>query len=189
MIFLPISDSAFSSRDSAFLELSSYVNDDVRLHLGAEVYVTKYLFSNEDNLKSVCYKGTSYMLTEFPYSSTFEGESMVLVNKLINNCGITPIIAHVERYPYLLKHPEVIEELMDMGVIIQSNACSFTEFPLKIKLMKLLKKGYINVMGSDAHSLNRNTPDAFKSFNEYVAKKAGSTIIDDINITSAQILN
>jgi len=177
-----------SRRNSAFLELSSYVSDDVRLHLGAEVYVTKYLFSNEDDLKSVCYNGTCYMLTEFPYSSTFEGESMVYINKLINNYGITPVLAHVERYPYLLKHLGVLEELIDMGVIIQTNACSFNDFPLKLKLTKMLKNGYIHIIGSDAHSFKRNTPDAFNSLNELIDKKLSSSVKSDINTVSEEIL-
>lgn len=175
-------------RNAAFLELQSYVSDDVRLHLGAEVYVTKYLFSNEDDLKSVCYNGTNYMLTEFPYSSTFEGESLLYINKLISNYGIKPVLAHVERYPYLLKHLNVLEELIYMGVTIQSNACSFTEFPLKLKLTKLLKNGYIQLIGSDAHSLKRNTPDAFNELNELISKKLPSSITADINSNASEIL-
>ena len=175
-------------RTTAFHELSSYVSDDVNLHLGAEVYVTKYLFSNEDDLKKVCYNGTSYMLTEFPYSSHFEGESMVYINKLINNYGIKPVLAHVERYPYLLKHINVIEELIDMGMLIQTNACSFTEFSLKLKLTKLIKNGYIHLVGSDAHSLNRNTPDAYNNLNDHIIKKLNTSVISDINNTSANIL-
>ncbi|MBQ8572235.1 MAG: hypothetical protein IJ451_02060 [Ruminococcus sp.] len=176
-------------RNKAFAELSSYVNGDVSLHLGAEVFVTKYLFSNDEDLKSVCYSGTKCMLTEFPYSSTFEGESMVLMNKLISNYDITPVLAHVERYPYLLKHPGKIEELIDMGIIIQSNACSFTEFPLKLKLTKLLRNGYIGVIGSDTHSLSRNSPDAFSLLNEHISKKLNQSIISDINTLSGEILN
>ena len=175
-------------RNSAFAELSSYVGDDVKLHLGAEVYVTKYLFSNEEDLKKVCYEGTSYMLTEFPYSSTFEGESMVYINKLISNYRITPVLAHVERYPYLLKHLNVLEELIDMGIIIQSNACSFAEFPLRLKLTKLLRNGYIQVMGSDAHSLNRNNPDSCNILNEHILNKIDSSVIAEINDISANIL-
>lgn len=175
-------------RNKAFAELGSYVSDDVTLHLGAEVYVTKYLFSNEEDLKSVCYNGTNYMLTEFPYSSTFEGESMVFINKLLNNYGITPVLAHIERYPYLLKHPDVVEELIDMGVIIQSNACSLAEFPLKLKLTKMLKNGYIHIIGSDAHSVNRNSPDYYKNLNEHIDKKLASDIKATINSTSQNIL-
>ena len=181
-------DDFVKRRDDAFLELSSYISDDVRLHLGAEVYVTKYLFSNDSDLKSVCYKDTNYMLTEFPYTSTFEGESLAYINKLMNNYRIIPVLAHVERYPYLLKRPKVLEELIDMGVIIQSNACSYAEFPLKLKLIKLLKKGCIHIIGSDAHSLERNTPDAFNGLNELIAKKLTDDAATYINENSSYIL-
>ena len=181
-------DDFVKRRDDAFLELSSYVSDDVRLHLGAEVYVTKYLFSNDSDLKSVCYKDTNYMLTEFPYASTFEGESLAYINKLMNNYRIIPVLAHVERYPYLLKHPKVLEVLIDMGVIIQSNACSYAEFPLKLKLIKLLKKGCIHIIGSDAHSLERNTPDEFNGLNELIAKKLTDDAATYINENSSYIL-
>lgn len=175
-------------RDEAFCELKSFIDDDINLHLGAEVYITKYLFINDDDLKSVCYNGTRHMLTEFPYNSAFEGESMMFINKLLNNYGITPVLAHVERYPNLLKNFDVLEELIDMGVIIQSNACSFTEFPLKIKLTKMLKKGYIQLIGSDAHSEKRNSPDSFDSFNSYISKKLSGNVISDINSLSMEIL-
>lgn len=177
-----------SRRQEAFRNFKYMVEGGIKLHLGAEVYVTKYLFSNEEDLKTVCYEGTNYMLTEFAYSSTFKDESFTHLSKLINNYSIRPVLAHVERYPYLLKHPDVIEELIDMGVIIQSNACSYTEFPLKLRLMKLLKNGYIQVIGSDAHSLNRNTPDAYEAFSEIISKKLSSDYISQINSISAEIL-
>lgn len=174
-------------RNEAFDLLKSKVGDKVNLHLGAEVFVTKYLFSNEENLKSVCYDSTDYMLTEFPYSSTFSGETMNYISKLMNNHGIKPILAHVERYPYLMKHLDVLEELIYMGVMIQSNACSFTEFPLKIRLTKMLKNGYIQLIGSDAHSLSRNSPDAFSALSALEGKKIPKDVFDDINKNSKEI--
>lgn len=175
-------------RDAAFRELASHVGDKVRLHLGAEVFVTQYLFTSEYDLTKVCYNGTRYMLTEFPYSSNFSGETMSLINTLMNNHRIIPVLTHVERYPYLLKHPQVLEELIYMGIIIQSNACSFSEFSLRRKLLKLLNNGYIQVIGSDAHSLNRNTPDAFNSLYGLLEKKNMTDIIPDINSVSKGIL-
>ena len=75
-----------------------------------------------------------------------------------------------------------------MGVVIQSNACSFSEFPLKIKLTKMLKNCYIHIIGSDAHSVNRNSPDCFNSLNEHIDKKIVTDIKSVINEASAEIL-
>lgn len=176
-------------RDSAYRLLSDYADGSVRFHLGAEVYVTKYLFSNELNLHLACYNGLSYMLTEFPYSSTFEGESMLHINRLINNYGITPVIAHVERYPYLLKHPRVADELLSMGVVFQSNACSFLKFPLKHKLIRMLEEEQIQIIGSDAHSLSRNTPDAFDPLDKLIEKKLSTAAFSGVNEACSKILS
>lgn len=174
-------------RNEAFDLLKSKVGDEINLHLGAEVYITKYLFSNEESFRNVCYDGTEYMLTEFPYTSTFSGETMSYISKLMNNHGIKPILAHVERYPYLLKHLDVLEELIYMGVMIQSNACSFAEFPLKLRLTKMLKNGYIQLIGSDAHSLTRNSPDAFSTLVALEGKKIPKEVFENINRNSQEI--
>lgn len=182
--------SFISRRNAAFERLCSSVDlrRDVRLHLGAEVYVTKYLFSTEEDLRLVCYDGLSFMLVELPYNSTFEGESMVYLSKLISNYRITPVLAHVERYPYLLKHTGTLNELVEMGVHFQSNACSFTKFPLKLKLTRLLKNSIVQIIGSDAHSLTRNSPDAFAELNALMTKKLSGDLPDKINSTCSKIL-
>ena len=177
-----------SRRDEAFELLKPHADNDVTLHLGAEVFVTKYLFLNDWDLSKVCYEGTNFMLTEFSYSSTFRDEAGDFIDKLMYDHKVIPVLTHVERYSYLMKHPEVIDELMYRGIIIQSNACSFEKFSLKNKLLKLAKSGLIGVFGSDAHSLERNSPDAFNSLNELLSKKGLSSIIEDANSTSRRIL-
>ncbi len=176
-------------RDKAYEALKTKVGNNVNLHLGAEVFVTDYLFTTPYDLSKVCYNGTKYMLTEFGYRSTFQGDTLKNINNLMNNHGITPVLTHVERYPYLLKHPDALEELIYMGVLIQSNACSYSEFSLKRKLTKLLANGYIHVIGSDAHSLNRNSPDAFVTLEEHLKKKGIEDIINNINLNSRKILS
>ena len=176
-------------RDKAFDVLRKSVGDSVNLHLGAEVFVTEYLFTTPYDLSKVCYNGTKYMLTEFGYSTSFQGDTLKYINTLMNNHGVIPVLTHVERYPYLIKHPEALEELIYMGIIIQSNACSFSEFSLKRRLTKMLTNGYIHVIGSDAHSLNRNTPDAFVSFADHLRKKGIEDVAKDINSVSERILS
>ncbi len=175
-------------RDKAFDILREKTGDSINLHLGAEVFVTDYLFTTPYDLSKVCYNGTKYMLTEFGYSSTFQGDTLKHINTLMNNHGIIPVLTHVERYPYLLKHPSALEELIYMGVLIQSNACSFSEFSLKRKLTKLLSNGYIHVIGSDVHSLTRNSPDAFAALEEHLKKKGIEDVIEEINNNSKKIL-
>ncbi|MBQ8000141.1 MAG: hypothetical protein IJ298_02850 [Ruminococcus sp.] len=152
------------------------VPDDVCVKLGAEVYVTKYLFSEERDMTPLCIEGTSFMITEFSYDSTFSDNTMRLITALRDR-GITPVIPHVERYPFLLKNKKRLEELIYSGIIIQSNAVSFTQFSTKRKLIKLLKDGCIHVLSSDAHSTNRNSPLAMTAAVEYIKSKCGDDVI------------
>ena len=175
-------------RNEAYESFKAELGNEIDVRLGAEVYVTKYLFANEEDLTSVCYEGTKYMLTEFSYQSKFSAETMRNINTLVSNYGITPVLAHVERYPYLMKHHEVLEDLIYMGVMVQTNACSLSEFRLRFKLLKMLKRGYIHLVGSDAHSLLRNSPSAFTFANELLSKKLSAEMIEEINKNSAEVL-
>lgn len=177
-----------SRRNESYSLLKGEVSDDVKLYLGAEVFVTKYLFLNDWDLSPVCYEGTNYMLCEFPYYSTFHDEAGDYIDKLMYGHKIIPVLTHVERYSYLMKHPEVIEELMSRGIIIQSNACSFERFSLKNKLIKFVRNGLVGIIGSDAHSLERNSPDAFNTLNELIHKKELDEFINTSNMNSRKIL-
>ncbi|MGN0453230.1 MAG: tyrosine-protein phosphatase [Ruminococcus sp.] len=167
------------NRDEAFYVLKPHLPENINFKVGAEVFVTKYLFAEEHDLKPLCISGTDYMLTEFPYQSTFENKSAELLIRLKDR-GIKPILAHVERYEHLLKHPDVIESLIQMGVVIQSNAVSFTDKRFKRKLLKLVSKGYVHILSSDAHSLRRNPPSAFSDAKSIILKKCGLSALIDL---------
>ena len=54
-------------RDEAYQKFLPHKPEDVNIILGAEVYVTKYLFVNDD-LSKLTYGNSNYILTEFGYS-------------------------------------------------------------------------------------------------------------------------
>lgn len=72
-------------------------------------------------------------------------------NKLI------PVLAHPERYSFIQKEPEFIYELVEKGVLMQSNYGSILGQygeKAKIVLTKLLKGNLIHFLGSDVHRQN-----------------------------------
>lgn len=168
---------------NSFLPL---VPENISIKLGAEVFVTKYLFSEERDLSPLCIENTNYMLTEFPYEARFRGSSMRQVTRL-RDLGIVPVLPHVERYPALMKDRGLLQELVYMGLIIQSNAVSFTEARIKRKLLKLLRDGYIHVLSSDTHSMERNSPLAVSVAQEYIAKKCGAEVIEKLELNASEI--
>ncbi len=165
-----------SRRDEAAKQFLPLVPDDVTIRLGAEVFVTKYLFSDDNDLCSLCIQGTPYMLTEFSYDSRF-GDSTIRQIEEIRSRGIIPVLPHVERYPVLMKNKHILEDLIYMGIIIQSNAISFSETFLKRKLSKMINSGHIQVLSTDTHSMRRNPPQSLSLAVDYLSKKYDDDII------------
>ena len=171
-------------REEAVNKFIPFIPDGVQIKIGAEVYVTKYLFSEERNLKPLCIEGTDYMITEFSYDSTFSDNTMRMITYLRDR-GISPIIPHVERYPHLMKNKDKLLELIYSGVLIQSNAVSFTQFSTKRKLLRLVREGYIHIISSDAHSMSRNSPLAMSQAVNYITDKCGEDVVKSL-ISNAQ---
>ena len=164
-----------AKRDAAFESFRRYIPEDVNVVLGSEVFVTEYLFHN-DNLSGVTYGRSNYILTEFAYDCKFTERIMQRFNMLCNNYRLIPVFPHVERYSYLMDHPDVIAELQDMGVIIQTNVSNYTPsapFFRKRKLLKLISNGYIDILGSDTHSMTHNPPGDFKIAMDTISAKCG----------------
>ena len=178
-----------NKRDKAFDLLMSVLPSDlnVRFHLGAEVYLTDFLF-NQDYDNRICYDQSRFILTEFSYSSSFEDKSLTYLYKLLNRHMI-PVIAHVERYPKLLKNTKKRYELLDMGVIFQSNFSSFTDGHYKRKLVKMINDDEISILGTDVHNMERNSPDDIMPALEYITKKCSKNALVRIQENSKEILD
>ncbi len=121
-----------------------------RFILGAEVYFTRGLFQCED-MSSLCYEGTDRMLIELETDSDRMTSGVLhRLERLVTEFEITPVLAHAERYPYLLD-ATLLRELREMGCFVQVNLSSFAPFFLRRKLLSLTKKGLVDFLGEDIH--------------------------------------
>lgn len=164
-----------SKRNTAFLMLKPYIPDNMNVVVGAEVYVTKFLKSN-DNISDLTYGNSKYILTEFPYNSTFSDRTMNYFYYLIDECGLIPIIPHVERYSALVDEPSAIKQLRDIGILFQTNIVNYSKtapYFKKKKLIKLIKSGFIDMLGTDAHSMKHGSPELYTQAVEYISEKSG----------------
>lgn len=175
-------------RDGGYKVIKPSLSERINVKLGAEVYVTKYLFSEERDFRPLCIEGTDFMLTEFPYNSQFSSETMRMISRIMD-FAIIPIIPHVERYPFLMKNTDKLRELIDMGVVIQSNYVSYIEPVVKRKLIKLISKGYIHILSTDVHNLERNSPDLSEQGFEFIKKKCSKDVIDYLQENMNKVFN
>ena len=133
---------------------------DIELYLGCEVLYFEELWRIE-GLKDFSIKGTEYILVEMPFVSW--SENMVRgVEKLIGK-GLTPVIAHFERYLKYKGNWEKLYEMVEMGALLQMNCKYINDFKTRLRAMKFIKSGAVFALGTDCHNLSDRAPDYLKA--------------------------
>jgi len=77
--------------------------------------------------------------------------------------GVTPIIAHPERYADVQRDPYILRGLYERGALIQVTARAFLgneDHRTKACAMTLLRSGMVSVVASDAHNARSVWPEA-----------------------------
>lgn len=173
-------------REYSYNQLKEHYSGNLILTLGAEVHLSENILLIE-NLKALCYRSTSFMLIEMPYDSTFPDNEIKILSELINKHKMIPVLAHIERYPVLLKNKNLLTILKEMGCIMQINTESLNKLFLKSKIIKLINEGYVTTLGSDTHSTMRGC-DYDRGFS-VIEKSCEKQIIENICNTSNALFN
>lgn len=170
-------------REKAYKLVKENYEGTLKFTLGAEVHLSDNLLLLE-NLKDLCYRSTNYMLIEMPYNSNFSDKEIKILQELRTKHKITPILAHIERYPVIFKSKELLIQLKEMGCIMQINTESLRGIFGKNKIIKLINEGYVTLLGSDTHSTMRGC-DYGLGFS-VIEKKCREEAIENIcNISQA----
>ena len=154
------------------------------LFLGYEVKYFKGISQNEStNLLTL--GNTEYILVEMPYNRISVG-MLDDIGSISLNLGLTPILAHVDRYISFPGFQDVIKLIEDGFVKAQINADSILYGPNKHKSLKLISDGYISYLGSDAHSVGERPP-RIDEFIQKLNKKSGPSYFESIENNSFDI--
>ena len=139
-------------RNAAFEKIQTLpVAEKFSFSMGAEVYLTETLFNNQD-LSALCYEGTRFMLTELEYADDLTISIRRRLRRLREDFDVIPVLAHVDRYPYLWKSKRALAELMEQGCYFQVNLSAFQKRFEAAKTRKLFEKGFVHFLGEDVHS-------------------------------------
>lgn len=177
------------ARDSAVNKIQSFADElDILLLPGSETYLTDDLL-NERDIKPLCFNKTRLLLTEMPFDSMFSKRELFLLERLIGNYGITPILAHIERYPPLLNSEKLILNLLEMGCLTQINLSSLSNrrHYTQKKLFHFLAEGYIHFIGTDCHNMDYRAPEYTKHI-DLLIKKLGSNFVVQFQANMARWL-
>ena len=128
-----------------------------RISVGAEVYFFPGI-SRSDILPELTIAGKPYILIEMPmahWSSAMYRELEAIPEKT----GLTPVIAHVDRYIGPFRTYGIPEQLAELPVLVQANGSFFQHFPTRGLAMQMLTEGRIHLLGSDCHNLTDRKPN------------------------------
>lgn len=178
-----------SKRNASFEKLKAELGNDGPLLIpAAEVYISKYLFNNE-NLDSIKIGNSGYALIEHSFSCDFKQSTYDRLLNLYYDYKIKPILAHVERYPALMDNPSLLDDYIDMGCLVQANINSFadTHRSTRKKLFKYLESGRIHLIGSDCHNLSSRPPQ-YEDGVKAIIKKCGQEAIDILQENARQLV-
>ncbi|MBV4432332.1 exopolysaccharide biosynthesis protein [Clostridium tyrobutyricum] len=138
---------------------------NVKLFSGQEVFLDEHTVDEYECGHIAPMDKTNYMLVELPMIKMPENAMDIVYELKIR--GIKPIMAHPERYKYIIENPEKINLFVDEGCLLQLNAgsiCGKFGSDVKKTAHTLVKNGMCNFIGSDAHSSTRRRPGLSEAF-------------------------
>ena len=154
-----IVNSTFSANNNQKQEKFNSLLEQVRkekiqinLYLGNEVYIDENILSLINRGEITSLNSSRYILIELPFMNKVQNLKEVIF-ELVRN-GYIPIIAHPERYHFVQKNPEILDEYLEMGALSQGNYQSLWNYygkSAKKTLKILLKNNRIQFLGSDIH--------------------------------------
>lgn len=168
----------YDDLDKRFKKLCKEVEEsrkfpDLNLYLGNEILYEEGILTKLRQGDIHTMNGTRYVLVEYNIRTPY-AEILHSIDELVEARYI-PIIAHVERYITLEGWIKHIEELIDKGCYLQMNISSVEGGFLnenKRWCRKLLKKGYITFLGTDAHNTDSRAPYT-QEYISWIKKRCG----------------
>lgn len=135
-------------------------NIPVEVYQGQEVFLSRHF---EEHLKKgglITLNGSRYMLVELDFRID-EVSAFSRLERLISH-GVVPVVAHPERYGFIIENPDAVRKIRSAGGLVQVNSCSLTgQFGNYIQKTAnfIVRNRLADFIASDAHSQYSRTPD------------------------------
>lgn len=100
---------------------------------------------------------TGLVLVEMPFAD-WSARMISELERLKFRQGLQPVLAHVERYRGKTQLAKFLPQLEEIGVAMQCNAEAFLDRASCRWATAMVKKGYVQFLGTDAHNLTGRAP-------------------------------
>lgn len=141
--------------------------------------------SHADELTELCIDGTRLLMVEMPFRSWNKSDLREIEGLL--NRGITPIIAHLERFYGFSQNKGRIEELLELPVYVQLNAECLLRWSMRRLPLRLFREGEAQLLGSDCHNMSSRTPNLAEG-RAVLEKKLGAEVLHKMDELGNQLL-
>ena len=174
-------------------EIAKEISDDLTVLYGAEIYYTSDVLDKLEKKTIPNLADTRYALIEFSMTTPYKEIHTALSSVL--RLGITPVVAHIERYHCLENDEKKVRDLIDMGCYMQINSSSVLKpklFGDKYKFMKkrarfFLEKDLVHFVASDMHNLDDRPPYMEEAY-QIISKKYGVAYAEQLFRKNQEIL-
>lgn len=185
----------FNFIDNQIDKINSSLKDEkinMKIYSSAEVYFDSKILDFIDNKNIII--GQKYMLIEFDFNILPKNYEHILFELQLN--GITPIIAHPERYRFVHNDYSIIKKWIDKDYKLQVNCGSLLKRfgnQSYYSATKILENGNAHLIGSDAHNNNRRNfciKDAISLIKNNFNNGSDKVLIDNAyNLLKGEILD
>lgn len=174
-------------------ELAKEIADDLTILYGAEIYYTSDILDKLEQGKIPRLADSQYALIEFSMITPYKEIHTALSNVL--RLGVTPVVAHIERYHCLENDEKKVRDLISMGCYTQINSSSVLKpklFGDTYKFMKkraqfFLEKDLVHFVASDMHNLNPRPPYMQEAY-QIISKKYGKSHAEQLFRKNQELL-
>ena len=106
--------------------------------------------------------------------------------QLADRPDVTVLLAHMERYLPYVAEPDW-RRMARSGLYIQSNADFFCGFSTRRKALRLLREGWIQVLGTDCHNMTSRAPRMDEAVRR-IARALGEDAVQRLEMQAAALL-
>lgn len=170
-------------------ELSQSEGISVEIIQGQEVFLDKYTVDLYKNGTIGTINNSKYILVETSFAGSKPKDVLENIYE-IRLLGLTPILAHPERYGFIIEDNSSINEFIKEGCLFQITSSSITGIfgkDVKKTSENLIKSGICNFIGSDAHTTGRRSPKMKEALEE--VRKLNENAYESIEKNSEAVIS
>lgn len=182
--FLGRREEAYDRLEEKLLEKRS-PEELPHIYLGAEVAFFRGI-SRAEHLEDMTIEGTDIFLVEMPFAP-WTNSDIEEVEWMLKHTKLKIMLAHLERYLRISENKRGIERLLELPLTVQMNAGSLLDWKQRGKVLRLLKKSDVCVLGSDCHGIHHR-PSNLSEGREAVEKKLGHNFLERMDRDGSVLL-